>query len=99
MGARNADGLGCTFAVLIVHALLGFAVHLNTPAGMGCGIHHAVLIPFTEAGTAGAGRLLCAFSLHHNIAFAAILILIVHTGLCRTFQLCHTSQHSFPDIR
>lgn len=85
MRSGNVDGFGCTFAILIMHTLLGFTIHLDTPAGMGCGIHHAVLAPLTEAGAAGAGWLFCAFSLHHNVALAAILILIIHTGLCRTF--------------
>ena len=85
MGSRNGDGLRRAFTVIIVDTACGITIHINVMARMLHGVSCGITGPFPEAGTAGSGRLFCISSLHHDIAFAAALVLIVHTGLRRTF--------------
>ena len=82
MGACDPDGIGSAFAGIIKGALYRFAVHVNFPAGTSGGIAGALPGAFPEAGTAGSGWLRGISSFHHDIAFTAIVIFVVHTGLC-----------------
>ena len=85
MGACDRDRFRGTFAVIVVDAACGFAVHIDVMAGMLHGISRGVAGPFPEAGTASRGGLSGVPSFHHDVTLTAALILIVHTGLRRTF--------------
>lgn len=85
-GAVNIDGCCHALAVIIVGALMRFAVNLDffAAAVLHSGVFHSTVIPFAEASAACLVSVLCFVADDLNIASGAELVLIVKTGCSRT---------------
>ena len=82
----DVDGGGGAAAVFVVGALVSLAVDVDllAAAGFRCAVGKALLAPVAEASAAGFVRALCVVAHHLDIALAAALVFVVHTGHCGT---------------
>ena len=87
------DGSCGAFAVLIVGAVVCFAVDVNglTPTAGICGIFYSTLFLVTEAFTGGIICITCICAFHINGTFGTERIFVIVAVVCGTFKDCHKS--------
>ena len=85
--ALDVHVIRMTFIIGIINALYRFTVNADGLAGMHHGALEGIraLPPLGETLAAGFPTAAGLLSAYHDIPFAAILVLIIHTGLCGTF--------------
>ena len=76
---------GCTFAVIVIGTVAGFAVHAGLLAGGSHGAFRAVRLPLLEALAAGLLTFSGFLAAHLDISLAAVHGVVVNTILYRTY--------------
>ena len=87
------DGSCGTFAVLIVGAVVCFAVDVNglTPTAGICGIFYSTLFLVTEAFTGGVVRITSICTFDTDGSPGAERIFVIAAVVCGAFKTCHKS--------
>ena len=88
LGLRTAAGMtaadvnlpGAAAFFLIVGTVAGLTAHVDVLGGTAAGILHSIHSALLEAGAAGLIRRAGSRSLHHNVSFAAQIVLVIHAG-------------------
>jgi hypothetical protein len=83
--AFDVHMLCMTLIVRIVHTFHSFTVNTNSPAGMVEGTHICAFVPLGKAVAACVSTGVRVLSSHHDISFAAAIVLIIAAVLHTTF--------------
>ena len=93
IGTGYIDGSCGAFAVLIVGAVVCFAVDVNglTPTAGICGIFYSTLFLVTEAFTGGVVRITSICTFDTDGSPGAERIFVIAAVVCGAFKTCHKS--------